>query len=547
MDSAVLDQGYSDVDVDAHVDSVVLGASSALIGVNGEEVTGVVERVLQSLVEASDVDCATVIESTDESIQPLAVYVWTRPGITGNDAGRSGPRVQDLLQQIPTGESAVVFTRDGVREPRPASPPLTTGSGVVIAVAIGGHHHYTLALESFRAVHSWSRRIVSRLRLLAELVAGALHRARQSQRLRTQAPETRRAPATREPLLERRREPVGPWDDIPIVGNSPRIRSLLMQVRDVAATDSTVLVLGETGTGKELIARAIHARSARSRHPLVSVNCAALPPSLIESELFGHERGAFTGAIAQRRGRFEMAHHGTLFLDEIGDLPLELQAKLLRVLQERTFERLGGTHTQKVDVRIVAATNRDLKSRVEQGLFREDLYYRISVLPLRVPPLRERAEDIPLLVWAIMRRREQAVRRSITYISQHTMTLLQHYPWPGNVRELENVVERALINSNGDTLVLLSEDADMMSRQGSSHEMALSFVERGHIEAVLRDCGGRINGPGNAAERLGLHPNTLRFRMKKLGIVRGAASHSSPAAPRSGCATCQSGMRRGCA
>jgi transcriptional regulator with GAF, ATPase, and Fis domain len=282
------------------------------------------------------------------------------------------------------------------------------------------------------------------------------------------------------------------------------------------------LLLGETGTGKELFAKVLHARSPRRQFPLVSVNCAALPPTLIESELFGHERGAFTGAVAQRQGRFELAHRGTLFLDEIGDLPLDLQAKLLRVLQEGEFERLGTSRTRKVDVRIVAATHRDLDELVASGAFRDDLYYRLNVFPVRLPPLRERREDIPALVWYFIRKRQHAMHRRIERVPPNVMELLQRHSWPGNIRELENVIERALIHSTDHTLVLLDDDIEAAHSPAPDPADAttLSSVERAHIEEVLRACGWRINGVGNAAERLGLHPNTLRFRMKKLGIVR---------------------------
>jgi transcriptional regulator with GAF, ATPase, and Fis domain len=299
----------------------------------------------------------------------------------------------------------------------------------------------------------------------------------------------------------------------------------LRRVQEVAPTKSTVLLLGETGTGKELFARAIHDRSTRRGSPFVVVNCAALPPSLIESELFGHTRGAFTGAVNTRQGRFELAHHGTLFLDEIGDLPLDLQTKLLRVLQEGTFERLGSSQAQKVDVRIVAATHRDLRRMITEGSFREDLYYRLSVFPIRLPALRERREDIPAIMWSIIRKRQRLTNRYIKQVPDDVLEQLQRRAWPGNVRELENVVERALIHSAGEVLTLLEEGFD--SEPATPDDpTTLSAVERTHIQEVLRACGWRINGIGNAAERLGLHPNTLRFRMKKLGIVREGPSRA---------------------
>jgi transcriptional regulator with GAF, ATPase, and Fis domain len=289
----------------------------------------------------------------------------------------------------------------------------------------------------------------------------------------------------------------------------------------------SVLLLGETGTGKELLARALHERSPRSARPFLRVNCAAIPASLIESELFGHEKGAFTGAMAARAGRFEAAHGGSLFLDEIGELGIDVQAKLLRVLQDGTFERVGSSRTQRSDVRIIAATNRDLERAMAEGRFREDLYYRLNVFPIRVPPLRDRREDIPLLVWSIINRRQRALGRRITDVPKRAMQALTAYDWPGNVRELENVVERALVLAHGSTLQL--EDpggatrptaAPIATPAARASLLALDDVEREHIRSVLERCGWRVNGAGNAAEVLGLHPNTLRFRMKKLGISR---------------------------
>jgi len=297
----------------------------------------------------------------------------------------------------------------------------------------------------------------------------------------------------------------------------------------VAPTDTSVLLLGETGTGKELIARALHAKGRRAERPLIKVNCAALPSSLIESELFGHEKGAFTGATGKRTGRFALADGATIFLDEVGDLPLELQAKLLRVLQDGEFEPLGSSKTIQVDARVIAATNRDLKMAVEAGTFRADLFYRLNVFPIALPPLRARRKDIPLLVWYFVDKLKSRLGKNIEEVPAEVMDLLCRYDWPGNVRELENVIERAMILSPTPRLELRQEHGLLAKSEGSVDSDALADVERTHIVRVLDACDWKIKGKGNAAERLGLHPNTLRFRMGKLGIERPKPIEAVPA------------------
>ena len=333
-----------------------------------------------------------------------------------------------------------------------------------------------------------------------------------------------------------------------IVGHSRALAEVLDQVRLVAGTDSSVLILGETGTGKELIARAIHSSSPRKGRPLIKVNCSALPTGLIESELFGHEKGAFTGATEKRIGRFELANGGTIFLDEIGEVSAEVQLKLLRVLQEREFERLGGRETIRVDVRVIAATNRDLQRAVVEGALRQDLYYRLSVFPLRVPPLRERTEDIPLLVHYFVGRHATRIGRRISHVPRAAMERLVAYPWPGNVRELENVIERAVILSPGPDLEVAAEalpapveradDSDRAHQadeprqlRASVHSpndspLTLEEIDRTHIVEVLQRTGWKIDGADGAARLLKLHPSTLRSRIKKLGISRSASSIS---------------------
>jgi formate hydrogenlyase transcriptional activator len=310
-----------------------------------------------------------------------------------------------------------------------------------------------------------------------------------------------------------------------IIGNSTSLKRILEQVETVAATDSTVLILGETGTGKELIARAIHNLSTRRERSLVKVNCAAIPMGLLESELFGHEKGAFTGAVGQRIGRFELAHKGTLFLDEVGDIQPELQPKLLRVLQEQEFERLGSARTQKVDVRLIAATNCDLEAMVTEKKFRNDLYYRLNVFPIAVPPLRDRHEDIPLLARWFAQKFATRIRKQIESIPAKTLTALSEYHWPGNVRELENVIERAVILSRGPELEVRLPEFKSSAVVATAAEHAegnfnLEHAEREHILRALKDANWMIGGSRGAAAKLGLNRSTLQSKMRKLGIVR---------------------------
>jgi formate hydrogenlyase transcriptional activator len=305
-----------------------------------------------------------------------------------------------------------------------------------------------------------------------------------------------------------------------IIGNSPALESVLEQVEQVAPTDSTVLIQGETGTGKELIARAIHNLSARFGRPFIKLNCAAIPFDLLESELFGHERGAFTGAIAQKIGRFELADKGTLFLDEVGDIPPALQPKLLRVLQEQEFERLGSTRTHQVDVRLVAATNRNLVDMVKRNEFRSDLYYRLNVFPVPLPPLRERREDIPALVEHFVGIYARRMQKQIEHIAPETMSALVSHQWPGNIRELQNFIERSVILTSGDVLHAPLATLKSGAAAESLGAVTLQDAERDHIRKILEQTGWVVAGPNGAAARLGMKRSTLYFRMQKLGISR---------------------------
>jgi transcriptional regulator with GAF, ATPase, and Fis domain len=398
--------------------------------------------------------------------------------------------------------------------------PIAAGTRVLYALVVGSRHRGT----------EWRDPVIERLQLLGEILCSGLTRLAR-QEVADDGARDAEPLSMPSALIEGDDKTLTPTDTS-IIGDSAPLRVALSRLRQVAPLDTTVLLLGETGTGKELFAQALHDRSRRRRNRLIRVNCAALPATLIESELFGHERGAFTGALTMRQGRFELADGGTIFLDEIGDLAPDLQAKLLRVLQEGEFERLGSSKTHRVDVRVITATHVDLERAVAEEKFRADLYYRLSVFPIPLPPLRERPEDIQALVWFFIRRHERELGRRIARIPDAVMHELERREWPGNVRELENVIARAMIRSTDGTLEL----DDPPSPSGNGRHAAgastpaspsppaesaetLDAVQRSHIERVLRECGWRINGAGNAAMRLGMHPNTLRFRIKKLGLV----------------------------
>ena len=309
-----------------------------------------------------------------------------------------------------------------------------------------------------------------------------------------------------------------------IIGQSASLRAVLRKVRQVSEVETTVLIMGETGTGKELIARAIHEASPRKDRPLIKINCGAIPQGIVESELFGHEKGAFTGAIQKRIGRFELADRGTLFMDEVGELPLDTQVKLLRVLQEQEFERVGSARPMKVDVRLIAATNRDLEQEVAEGRFRSDLFYRLNVFPIRIPPLRERAGDIPVLVDHFLAQFQRKMGKTLTRVDDRSMEQLQRYAWPGNIRELQNVLERACVLANGPVVSVGETLRSITNATPSSGVPALPPLqtledsERAHIKRALAAAGGRVHGALGAAELLGINPSTLRSRMQKLGI-----------------------------
>jgi transcriptional regulator with GAF, ATPase, and Fis domain len=393
-----------------------------------------------------------------------------------------------------------------------------TQSSVVIPLSIGGKVSGALTFATVKEPRTWPPETVQRLHLLAQIFAGAIGRVRGEEALRASLAEVNRL---REELHQQNAYLVQEVKSLSkharLIGRSPALLRVLAQVEQVAATNATVLLLGETGTGKELIASEIHELSSRRERVMVRVNCSAIPATLIESELFGREKGAYTGALSRQIGRFEMADGSTLFLDEIGELPPEIQVKLLRVLQERQIERLGSPRSIPVDVRIIAATNRDLERHVREGRFREDLFYRLNVFPIRIPPLRERREDIPALVSGLVSEFATAFGKYIESIDRASMDALQRYPWPGNIRELRNVVERAMIVATGPKLRI---DPPHPLGTPPDGDLSARAVEREHILRVLAATGGRIRGKGGAAETLQLKPTTLESRMAKLGIQK---------------------------
>jgi formate hydrogenlyase transcriptional activator len=498
--------------------------SSSLTNLPAEQVDAAIEAGLNRLVSFLEVDRASLYEMSTDGKEASPTHFFSSSSTLGPPATALVDTFPHGLQALRRGEPVRVPRLDDLPAEaagdRRALEDLGVGAALVIPVHANGALACALALTMSRAGRDWPEALIPRLRLLAETFANAVARKRADQRLRQALTEVGqlkdRLAAENVYLQEEIRRESGPED---IIGNSDALKYVLFRLDQVAATDATVLLLGETGTGKSLIARALHARGPRRERPLITVNCAALPANLVESELFGHERGAFTGAVSRRPGRFELADGGALFLDEIGDLPLELQAKLLRVLQDGEFERVGGSRTLQVKVRIIASTNRELRADVQQGRFRQDLYYRLNVFPISLPALRQRSEDIPLLVRHLVARFSREMGRPIETVPTRIMSALQAYQWPGNVRELENVIERAVIISPGPALQL-AEPLELPVAAPGAPDQRLNGVEQQHIANVLESTGWTIEGPKGAAAILGLNASTLRSRMRRLGIKR---------------------------
>ncbi|CAB5080378.1 Formate hydrogenlyase transcriptional activator [Olavius algarvensis associated proteobacterium Delta 3] len=500
--------------------------STRFLNLPPSEVDRQIEHGLQHLAEFLEVDRSTLFEFSHDMTHLRATHSWTVAGCEPAPA-------QIAFDQLPWATSKMlrgdIFLFSQVSElPDKAARDKAylrqqgPKSAVVIPLTVAGASTGAVSFTSLGTERPWSDGVVQRLRLVGEIFSNALSRKQADASLHKAFAEIK---ALQQRLqaenLYLREEIKGEHNFDGIIGQSDVLKSVLFRVEQVAPSDTTVLILGETGVGKELLARAIHQVSPRSDRPMVKVSCATLPANLIESELFGHEKGAYSGAEAKRVGRFEVAHGGTLFLDEIGELPLELQTKLLRVLQDGEFERLGSSQTSRVDVRVIAATNRDMEKDLRSGRFRKDLYYRLHVFPITVPPLRDRREDIPLLVRAFVERFARKSGKTIDTVPPEAQEALERYPWPGNVRELQNVIERAVINTRGSSLRLMDTLAVPEALgMGSPRPRTLAESEAECIVRALEATHWKIEGEDGAAKALGVPASTLRHRMKKHGIHR---------------------------
>jgi formate hydrogenlyase transcriptional activator len=442
---------------------------------------------------------------------PRSIYPWASEKLVERHEVVSFSKLDDLPPEANVDKQT--YGEWGIR------------SSLDIPIITGGSVVHVIVINSVKSEQVWPEELFPRLQLLGEIFVNALERKQirleLEQRLR-EIEELKQRLENENTYLQGEVKLLA--DHTEIVRQSLAMKEVLSQAEQVARTDSTVLIQGETGTGKELLARAIHRLSSRKDRLLVTINCASLPPTLIESELFGREKGAYTGALTRMIGRFEVADGSTLFLDEIGEIPLELQGKLLRVLEEGSFERLGSTKPLHVNVRIIAATNRNLGEEVKAGRFRKDLYYRLNVFPIAIPPLRERPEDIPLLVWAFVEKAQKRIGKDIETISKKTMETLQSYSWPGNVRELNNVIEHAMILCKDKSLRVHLPMPGLLETDATQD---LQDLERRHIQTVLEKTGWRLSGHGGAAEALGLKRTTLRAKMKKLGIKRSSKAQGN--------------------
>jgi len=508
-------------------EQLLTSLSSEFINLPTNRFEDEIKRGLKQVVEFLNVDRSTFFELGENKKDIATICSYSNNSVEPFDAKVTNTVLPWYTEKIIRGDM-IVFNQlpDDLPEEAVAEKEYChrTGmrSNLTIPISTVGGGICAIAFGCFRTNRKWPEQLLPRLRLVGEVFARALVHKRSEEKRRQALSEIKRLKERLEKDCTYLQEEVQSEHNFKnIIGNSNALKYALLRVDQVAPSEATVVIMGETGTGKELIARAIHHASSRCRRPLVKLNCAALPSGIIESELFGHERGAFSGAREKRIGRFEYADGATLFLDEIGELPLGLQPKLLRVIEDGEFERVGSSRTHTCDVRIIAATNQDLEVAVKAGRFRKDLWYRLSVFPITVPPLRDRREDIPLLVRHFVEKYAQKMGKTIQIIPTSKMDLLQAYAWPGNIRELQNVIERSVIISQGTNLqlvdtILTEQKIDSPPSQAQNFE---GMQQRFILDALDR-ASWKIEGPSGAARMLDLKPSTLRYRMKKLGIQR---------------------------
>jgi formate hydrogenlyase transcriptional activator len=504
----------------AEFERTMAALSAKFINLPPDRVDGEIMDGLQTIAEALGGDRSSIGFAQAASREILITHAWTRPGFAEYSKGLLHALLPWLSQRIRIGETVIANSPEDLPPEALSERDFMESQGIksslVVPLRVGGLVVGVLSCSSMRDPQQWDAMKIARLQAMAEVFANALARKQADEELHRAYSEIQRLKEQLESENTYLRQEIKlEYSHKIVVGESPVIRAVLKKAEQVAGTDSTVLIVGETGTGKELIARTIHEMSERKRRTMVKTNCAALPATLIESELFGREKGAYTGALAREIGRFELADQSTIFLDEIGELPPEVQSKLLRVLQEGEFERLGSSKTIKVNVRIIAATGRDLLAMVKKGTFRPDLFYRLNVFPIVVPPLRERREDIPSLVWYILEEIGTRMGKKIQGVHASTMSAFQRYAWPGNVRELRNVIERNLILCNGPMFKAEIPELEEKPSRSPRHGGEMDYLRN-----VLETTKWRIRGKGGAAEILGLKPTTLEARMKKFGIHR---------------------------
>lgn len=496
-------------------EKLISNFSSRFINMDSFDIENEIVYVLKNIVELFGVDRSTLFQFSADYKELIAIGSHAIAGEEPIKRIHIEENFPVVTAKFRRGE---IFSFSSENDlPKEAAKDLESlkkinlKSTLAIPISVEGSFNYVISVGTVSTERAWEEKVVERLQLVGEIFVSALERRKGVEKINSLLDQLQ----TENIFLQEEIRANYSFDKI--IGKSNSLKYVLHQVGQIAPTTSPVIIMGETGTGKELIANAIHTASNRKDRPLVRVNCATLPSNLIESELFGHEKGAFTGAHQKCIGRFEFANKSTIFLDEIGELPLELQSKLLRVLENGEFERLGNPKTYKVDVRVIVASNRDLEMEVRENRFREDLFYRLNVFPISLPALRERKEDIPLLVRSIIEKISKEMGKRFSKISKHTIKKLQDYSWPGNIRELENIIERAIISS---TEPILKIELPPQLNIKNNENCSLEIVEREHILKVLNNTHWKIKGPNGAAEILKLNPSTLRDRMAKLGIKR---------------------------